>query len=208
MTENAKNPTLALSGIRVLALETSVSAPHCSRILGEMGAEVIKIEKPGEGDLVRHWDSAVRGLSSPLVWLNGNKRSFAIDAKKEAGREAIRKLAGEVDIFIENFAPGVAERLGLGSADLCDLNTRLVYCSLSGYGQDGPYREMKAYDLMIQGEAGMLATTGYPDKPAKVGVPIADLSTLSHWFHGWAIFRTSTGTGRKNRCVWVCGIIL
>jgi crotonobetainyl-CoA:carnitine CoA-transferase CaiB-like acyl-CoA transferase len=177
MTEAAAHPALALSGIRVLALETSVSAPHCSRILAEMGAEVIKIEKPGEGDLARNWDSAVRGLSSPLVWLNGGKRSFAIDAKKEAGQKAIRKLAGQVDIFIENFAPGVAERLGLGSADLCALNPGLVYCSLSGYGQDGPYRDMKAYDLMIQGEAGMLATTGYPDKPAKVGVPIADLST-------------------------------
>jgi len=199
MTENAKNPALALSGIRVLALETSVSAPHCSRILGEMGAEVIKIEKPGEGDLVRHWDSAVRGLSSPLVWLNGNKRSFAIDAKKEAGRNAIRKLAGQVDIFIENFAPGVAERLGLGSAELCALNSRLVYCSLSGYGQDGPYRDMKAYDLMIQGEAGMLATTGYPDKPAKVGVPIADLSTSMYAALGimLALFqRESTGRGQ------------
>ncbi len=199
MTEANQDSALALSGIRVLTLEASVSAPHCSRILGEMGAEVIKIEKPGEGDLARHWDSSVRGLSSPLVWLNGNKRSFAIDAKTQAGREAIRKLAAQVDIFIENFAPGVAERLGLGSAELCAANPRLVYCSLSGYGQDGPYRDIKAYDLMIQGEAGMLATTGYPDKPAKVGVPIADLSTSMYAALGimLALFqRQSTGRGQ------------
>ena len=197
MTET--KPDQALSGIRVLALEVSVSAPHCSRMLGEMGAEVIKIEKPGDGDLVRQWDSAVHGLSSPLVWLNGNKRSFAVDAKKEAGRNAIQKLAEKADIFIENFAPGVAERLGLGSAELCALNPRLVYCSLSGYGQDGPYRDVKAYDLMVQGEAGMLATTGYPGKPAKVGVPIADLSTSMYAALGimLALFqRESTGRGQ------------
>ncbi|HLF31484.1 MAG TPA: CaiB/BaiF CoA-transferase family protein [Xanthomonadales bacterium] len=199
MADNAPGPAQALSGIRVLAFEVSVSAPHCSRILGEMGAEVIKIEKPGEGDLTRHWDSAVRGLASPLVWLNGNKRSFAIDAKRTAGREAIRKLAGQVDVFIENFAPGVAERLGLGATELCRLNPRLVYCSLSGYGQDGPYRDMKAYDLMIQGEAGMLATTGYPDQPAKVGIPIADLATSMYAALGCvlALFqRGSTGRGQ------------
>jgi crotonobetainyl-CoA:carnitine CoA-transferase CaiB-like acyl-CoA transferase len=199
MTETAPDSGLALSGIRVLALETSVSAPHCSRILGEMGAEVIKIEKPETGDLVRHWDSAVKGLSSPLVWLNGNKRSFAIDAKKKSGRDAIRKLAERVDVFIENFAPGVAERLGLGADDLCAGNQGLVYCSLSGYGQDGPYRDMKAYDLMIQGEAGMLATTGYPDQPAKVGVPIADLSTSMYAALGivLALFqRQTSGKGQ------------
>jgi len=176
MAEGPHQSRPALAGVRVLSLETSVSAPHCSLILGQMGAEVIKIEKPGEGDVVRHWDTAVRGLSSPLVWLNGNKRSFAIDAKHQAGREALRKLAGQVDVFIENFAPGVAQRLGLGPAELHARHPRLICCSVSGYGQDGPYRDMKAYDLMIQGEAGMLATTGYPDLPAKVGVPIADLS--------------------------------
>lgn len=199
MTENAPGPAPALSGIRVLALETSVSAPHCTRLLAEMGAEVVKIEKPGEGDLVRHWDSAVRGLSSPLVWLNGGKRSLAIDAKKAAGRKVIRELAARADVFIENFAPGVAERLGLGVSDLCGANERLVYCSLSGYGRDGPYRDMKAYDLLIQGEAGMLATTGYPDKPAKVGVPIADLATSMYAALGivLALFqRQSTGRGQ------------
>jgi len=199
MAENAPGPALALSGIRVLALETSVSAPHCSHLLAEMGADVIKIEKPGEGDIVRHWDSAVRGLSSPLVWLNGSKRSLEIDAKKAAGRDVIRELAARADVFIENFAPGVAERLGLGPSDLCGANGRLVYCSLSGYGGDGPYRDMKAYDLLIQGEAGMLATTGYPDRPAKVGVPIADLATSMYAALGIVLAlyqRQSTGRGQ------------
>ena len=168
---------LALDGVRVLALEVSVSGPHCSRILGDMGAEVIKVEKPKTGDLIRGWDSVVRGLSSGFVWLNGNKRSFAVDIKTPAGREAVQRLAERVDVVLENFAPGVTDRLGLGAAELCARNPRLIYCSVSGYGQDGPYRDVKAYDLLIQGEAGIIATTGYPDKPAKVGVPITDLAS-------------------------------
>lgn len=175
--DRPKKPPLALDGVRVLALEVSVSGPHCSRILGDMGAEVIKIEKPGSGDLIRGWDSVVHGLSSGFVWLNGNKRSFAVDIKKPAGLEAVRRLAERVDVLLENFAPGVVDRLGLGTAELCARNPRLIYCSLSGYGQDGPYRDVKAYDLLIQGEAGIIATTGYPDKPAKVGVPITDLAS-------------------------------
>ncbi len=178
MTEYAaKKAPLALDGVRVLALEVSVSGPHCSRILGDMGAEVIKVEKPGTGDLIRGWDSVVRGLSSGFVWLNGNKRSFAVDIKKPAGREAVQRLAERMDVVLENFAPGVTDRLGLGAAELCARNQRLIYCSLSGYGQNGPYRDVKAYDLLIQGEAGIIATTGYPDKPAKVGVPITDLAS-------------------------------
>lgn len=168
---------LALDGVRVLALEVSVSGPHCSRILGDMGAEVIKVEKPKTGDVIRGWDSVVRGLSSGFVWLNGNKRSFAVDIKTPAGREAVQRLAERVDVVLENFAPGVTDRLGLGAAELCARNPRLIYCSVSGYGQDGPYRDVKAYDLLIQGEAGIIATTGYPDKPAKVGVPITDLAS-------------------------------
>ncbi|MDE3109000.1 MAG: CoA transferase [Acidobacteriota bacterium] len=170
-------PPLALDDIRVLALEVSVSGPHCTKILADMGAEVIKVEKPGTGDVIRGWDSVVHGLSSGFVWLNGNKRSFAIDIKKPAGRQALQKLADRVDIVLENFAPGVADRLGLGAAELCARNPRLIYCSLSGYGQDGPYRNVKAYDLLIQAEAGIIASTGYPDKPAKVGLPITDLAS-------------------------------
>jgi len=177
MAESPAPKPLALDGLRVLALEASVSGPHCSRILADMGAEVIKVEKPGTGDLIRGWDSVVRGLSSGFVWLNGNKRSFAVDIKKPAGLLAVRRLAERVDVLLENFAPGVADRLGLGAVELRTRNQRLIYCSLSGYGQDGPYRDVKAYDLLIQGEAGIIATTGYPDKPAKVGVPITDLAS-------------------------------
>jgi itaconate CoA-transferase len=189
----------ALDGIRVLALEASVSGPHCTKILADMGAEVIKVEKPGSGDVIRGWDSVVHGLSSGFVWLNGNKRSFAIDVKNPAGRQAVQKLAQQVDVVLENFAPGVAERLGLGASELCARNPRLIYCSLSGYGQDGPYRNVKAYDLLIQAEAGIIATTGYPDKPAKVGVPITDLASSMYATVGilLALFqRERTGRGQ------------
>lgn len=200
MPDNAsKHSAIALSGVRVLALEVSVAGPHCTRILGDMGAEVIKIEKPGTGDLIRNWDSAVRGLSSGYVWLNGNKRSFAVNVKKKAGLEAVLRLADRADVVLENFAPGVAERMGLGAAELCARNPRLIYCSLSGYGQDGPYRDVKAYDLLIQGEAGIIATTGYPDKPAKVGLPIIDLASSMYATVGilLALYqREKTGRGQ------------
>ncbi len=194
-----KKTPLALSGVRVLALEASVSGPHCTKMLADMGAEVVKIEKPGTGDLIRAWDSVVHGLSSGFVWLNGNKRSFAVDIKKPAGRQAVQRLAERMDVLLENFAPGVAGRLGLGAEELCARNPRLIYCSLSGYGQDGPYRDVKAYDLLIQGEAGIIATTGYPDKPAKVGVPITDLSSSMYAAVGilLALYqREKTGRGQ------------
>src|SRR3990170_644843 len=197
--ENDREGSRALSGIRVLSLEASVSGPHCSRILADMGAEVIKIEKPGEGDLIRQWDSAVHGLSSGYVWLNYNKRSLAINVKKPAGRDVVQRLAERVDVFIENFAPGVAARLGLGAAALREKNPRLIYCSISGYGQDGPYRDVKAYDLLIQGEAGIIASTGSPQQPAKVSIPIADLAVSMYGVTGILtalIQREKTGQGQ------------
>ncbi|MCH7977548.1 MAG: CoA transferase [Acidobacteria bacterium] len=196
---NPEKVPQALSGVRVLALETAVSGPFCSRILADMGAEVIKVEKPGTGDVVRQWDSAVRGLSSGFVWANRNKRSFAVDAKKPAGQEILLRLADQVDVFLENFAPGVAGRLGFGADELRRRNPRLIYCSLSGYGQDGPYRDVKAYDLLIQGEAGILATTGYPEKPAKVGIPIADIAASMYAALGTLLAlyqRERTGQGQ------------
>ena len=190
---------LALAGVRVLALEVSVSGPHCTRVLGDMGAEVIKIEKPKEGDLIRHWDSAVRGLSSGYVWLNYNKRSLALDVKKPAGLEILKRLVKTVDVFVENFAPGVAARLGLGYDELRAINPGLIYCSISGYGQGGPYKDLKAYDLLIQGEAGIIATTGSQDQPAKVSVPIADLACSMYAVTGilMALYqRQRTGRGQ------------
>jgi len=189
----------ALKGIRTVSLEVVVSGPFCTSILADMGAEVIKIERPETGDIVRHWDSAVRGLSSGYVWLNRNKRSLTVDVKKEAGKKIVHRLVQGSDIFFENFAPGVAERLGLGYKTLQALNPRLIYCSLSGYGQDGPYRDVKAYDLLIQGEGGIMATTGYPDRPAKASIPIADIASGMYSALGimLALFqRERTGKGQ------------
>ncbi len=166
----------ALDGVRVVAFEQVLSGPFCTSILGDMGAEIVKVERPGVGDLIRYWDKAVRGLSSGYVWLNRNKQSLTVDVKDERGREILYKLIRDADVFFENYAPGVAARSGLGYEKLKALNPRLVYCSLSGYGQDGPYRDVKAYDLLIQGEAGIISTTGYPDKPAKAGIAIADIA--------------------------------
>lgn len=190
----------ALSGLRVVSLEQVLAGPFCTAILGDMGAEVIKLERPGTGDLVRHWDSAVRGLSSGYVWLNRNKRSLSVDVKKVKGREIVHRLVRDADIFFENFAAGVAKRLGLGYEELQALNPRLIYCSLSGYGQDGPYRDVKAYDLLIQGEGGIIATTGYPDKPAKASIPIVDISAGMYSTLGilLALFqREKTGRGQS-----------
>jgi crotonobetainyl-CoA:carnitine CoA-transferase CaiB-like acyl-CoA transferase len=170
------NNSLPLKGIRVVAFEQVLSGPFGTEILADMGAEVIKVERPEVGDLIRHWDTAVRGLSSGYVWLNRNKRSFTLDIKKDAGREILYRLAEKADVFFENYAPGVTDRLDIGYEKLNQLNPGLVYCSISGYGQDGPYRDVKAYDLLIQGEGGIIATTGYPDRPAKAGLAIVDIA--------------------------------
>jgi len=167
----------ALDGVKILAFEQVLSGPFATCLLADMGAEVIKVERPGVGDVIRSWDSVVKGLSSGYVWLNRNKRSLTVDVKKEKGREILQELAKRSDIFFENYAPRVAGRLGLGYEKLSELNPRLIYCSLSGYGQDGPYRDVKAYDLLIQGEGGIIATTGYPDKPARAGIAIADIAS-------------------------------
>jgi len=170
-------PSRALDGVKILAFEQVLSGPFATCLLADMGAEVIKVERPGVGDVIRSWDSVVKGLSSGYVWLNRNKRSLTVDIKKEKGRELLQELATQCDIFFENYAPGVAGRLGLGYDKLSELNPRLIYCSLSGYGQDGPYRDVKAYDLLIQGEGGIIATTGYPDRPARAGIAIADIAS-------------------------------
>jgi itaconate CoA-transferase len=163
----------ALAGIRVVALEQAVAMPFCTLLLAALGADVVKVEPP-HGDVVRGWDDAVRGLSTGFVAFNTGKRDIALDAKTPEGRDVLRRLAAGADVFVENFAPGVAERLGVGAAELRAENPRLVYCSLSGYGQDGPYRDVKAYDLLVQGESGILLTNGTPEEPAKVGIPLTD----------------------------------
>ncbi len=200
MSPNKSDAQGALAGIRVVAFEQVLSGPFCTLLLSDMGAEIIKIEKPGTGDLIRHWDTAVRGLSSGYVWLNRNKQSLTVDVKKEKGREIVHRLVEKADVFFENTSPGVAARVGLGYEELSALNPRLIYCSLSGYGQDGPYRDIKAYDLLIQGEAGLIATTGYPDRPAKASIAIVDIAAGMYAALGisLALFqRERTGRGQS-----------
>ena len=194
-----KKPSRALDGVRVVAFEQVLAGPFCTCTLADMGAEVVKIERPGVGDLIRHWDKAVRGLSSGYVWLNRNKQSLTADVKQEQGREILHRLIRDADIFFENYAPGVAERSGLGYEKLQSINPRLIYCSLSGYGQDGPYRDVKAYDLLVQGEGGILATTGYPDKPARTSIAIVDIASGMYAALGIALAlfqREKTGEGQ------------
>lgn len=172
--------------------------PFASFWLAEMGADVIKIERPGEGDVIRGWDNAVRGMSTGFVWVNAGKRDLTVDLRRPEGRQIVARLAQGADVFLENFAPGVADRLGLGHEELLNASPRLIYCSLSGYGQDGPYRDVKAYDLLIQGESGLLLTNGTPDEPAKIGVPITDLiggATVAFGIACALVERHRTGRG-------------
>jgi itaconate CoA-transferase len=170
----------ALEGTRVVALEQAVAMPFCTLMLAALGADVIKVETPNRGDVVRGWDRVVGGLSTGFVAFNAGKRDLTVDAKHPEGRRLLRRLIERSDVFVENFAPGVAARLGLGAQRLRAIDPRLIYCSLSGYGQDGPYSEAKAYDLLVQGESGLLLTNGTEDQPAKVGIPVTDQIAGAH----------------------------
>lgn len=166
--------TLPLDGIRVVALEQAVVAPFCTRQLADMGADVIKIERPG-GDLARHYDGALNGVSAYFAWLNRGKRSIVLDVKAAGDHATCEKLIARADVFVHNLAPGAVERLGFGFEACAAKNPRLVWCGISGYGPDGPHRDRKAYDMLVQAEAGIIGMTGTPDAPAKVGVSIADI---------------------------------
>jgi itaconate CoA-transferase len=168
--------SLPLSGIRVVALEQAVSAPFCSRQLADMGADVIKVERPRGGDFARGYDGSLDGISAYFAWLNRGKRSVTLDLKQTADVETFSRLIGRADIFIHNLAPGSVERLGFGYDALAQRHPRLIWCAISGYGPDGPFREKKAYDYLVQAEAGVVSVTGSPDAPAKVGISIADIS--------------------------------
>jgi crotonobetainyl-CoA:carnitine CoA-transferase CaiB-like acyl-CoA transferase len=170
-------PKLPFNGLRVVALEQAVSAPFCSRQFADLGADVIKIERPDGGDFARAYDSAVKGLSAYFVWLNRGKRSIVLDLKSERGREICARLIARADVFLHNLAPGAVERLGFGYEELSARDPRLIWCGISGYGPDGPYRDKKAYDLLVQAESGVISLTGTPEAPAKVGVSMADISS-------------------------------
>jgi crotonobetainyl-CoA:carnitine CoA-transferase CaiB-like acyl-CoA transferase len=167
---------LPLSDIRVVALEQAVAVPLATRHLADLGADVIKIERPDGGDFARHYDGIVQGLSANFVWVNRGKRSVCLDLKVPQGLSAAVALAERADVFVQNLGPGVAERLGLGAAALRARNPRLIHCSLSGYGDDGPYQARKAYDFLIQGETGAASVSGTVDEPAKIGISVVDIS--------------------------------
>lgn len=186
-----------LAGVRVLACEQAVAGPFCSFVMAELGADVIKVERPTSGDVIRGWDDVVSGLSSGYVWLSGGKRDIAVNIQTTEGRDVIRSLVATADVFLENFAPGVMARLGLGYDQLSAANPGLVYCSLSGYGTNGPYRDAKAFDLLIQGESGILLMNGSPEEPAKVALPIVDLVAGSTALIGvLGALRTRDATGQ------------
>jgi crotonobetainyl-CoA:carnitine CoA-transferase CaiB-like acyl-CoA transferase len=160
-----------------VAWEHAVAAPLATRHLADLGADVVKVERPGRGDFARDYDSAVNGLSAHFVWLNRGKRSVALDLKEPPGRQAFDLLLDRADVFVHNQGPGAAERLGSSYADLHGRNPRLIACAISGYGPDGPHRDRKAYDLLLQGEAGVISLTGTPDSPAKAGISVADIAS-------------------------------
>ena len=165
-----------LDGITVIALEHVIAAPFCTRQLADLGARIIKIERPGDGDFARGYDTQVEGLSSHFVWVNRSKESLTLDLKQESALAILKSLLKTADVFIQNLAPGAAARMGLTAQALQKDNPGLILCSISGYGNDGPYRDKKAYDLLIQSEAGFLSVTGTPETPSKAGNSIADIA--------------------------------
>jgi itaconate CoA-transferase len=166
---------LPLAGVRVLALEQAVAGPLCTRHLGDLGADVIKVERPGGGDFARRYDTSVKGLSSYFVWLNRGKRSLSLDMKHPSATEVLRRLIERTDVLVQNLGPGAIDRLGLSPESLRKDYPSLVVCSISGYGSAGPYETRKAFDLLLQGEAGVIATTGTEEAPAKVGISVGDI---------------------------------
>ncbi|MDE2367667.1 MAG: CoA transferase [Burkholderiales bacterium] len=169
-----------LEGITVVTLEHAIAAPLCTRQLADLGARVIKVERPGVGDFARAYDARVRGLASHFVWTNRSKESLTLDLKHERAGEVLQRLLAQADVLVQNLAPGAAARLGLSFEALQPQHPKLIVCDISGYGDDperpGPYRDKKAYDLLIQSEAGFLAVTGTPESPAKAGCSIADIA--------------------------------
>jgi itaconate CoA-transferase len=166
-----------LGNVRILAMEHGLAGPLCTRLLADLGAEVVKIERPGSGDVTRGWDTAAGGLSTGFVWVNRGKRSVALDLKTPAARDALERLIARSDVFLQNFAVGVAERLGLDEPSVRALRPDIVYTDISGYGLDGPYARRSAYDLVVQGEVGLIAMNGTPEHPARIAVPVCDIGS-------------------------------
>jgi itaconate CoA-transferase len=187
-----------LAGITVVSIEQAVAAPFATRQLADLGARVIKIERPDEGDFARGYDRSVAGLSSYFVWLNRSKESLTLDLKQPAGQGILARLIERADVFVQNLAPGAADRLGTGSAELRTRHPRLITCDVSGYGSSGPYADKKAYDMLVQAEVGLVSITGTESMPSRVGISVADIAAGMYAYSGILtalLARHSTGTG-------------
>lgn len=188
---------LPLEGITVVAVEQAVSAPFATRQLADLGARVVKVERIDGGDFARGYDTAAGGLASHFVWCNRGKESIAVDLKDPRGLAVVRRLVADADVFVQNLAHGAAARLGLDAATLCAAHPRLIAVDISGYGSAGPYADKRAYDMLVQCEAGLVSVTGTPEQPVKAGIPAADIAAAMYAFSGVlaALLRRAT-TGR------------
>ncbi|MFA5522542.1 MAG: CaiB/BaiF CoA-transferase family protein [Castellaniella sp.] len=189
-----------LDGVTVISLEHAVAAPFCTRQLADLGARVIKVERPGAGDFARAYDERVKGLSSHFVWINRSKESLTLDLKQPEGRAILEALLARADVLVQNLAPGAAARMGLSWEALSPRHPRLIVCDISGYGEGGPYQDKKAYDLLIQSESGFLSVTGSPDQPAKAGCSISDIAAGMYAYSSILsslLLRERTGTGAR-----------
>ena len=198
MSPSSSPAPLPLDGITVVALEQAVAAPLATRHLADMGARVIKIERVGEGDFARRYDAAVHGLATHFVWLNRGKESIALDLKTERGLSILRRLIDRADVFVQNFAPGATTRLGLSAEDLRADHPELIVVDMSGYGDAGPFKERKAYDMLVQAEAGLISVTGSPEEVAKTGIPTSDIAAGMYALTsvlGALVRRGTTGAG-------------
>ena len=175
---------LPLEDITVVSLEHAIAVPFCTRQLADLGARVIKVERPGSGDFARDYDSRTKGLASHFVWVNRSKESLTLDLKQPQALAALKDLIANADVLVQNLAPGATARMGLGYDALSVAHPRLIVCDISGYGNDGPYRDRKAYDLLIQSEAGFLSVTGTPQEPSKAGNSIADIAAGMYAYTG------------------------
>ena len=187
-----------LDGITVVSLEHAIAAPFCTRQLADLGARVIKVERPGTGDFARAYDSRVKGLASHFVWTNRSKESLTLDLKQPGALAALKTLLGQADVLVQNLAPGAAARMGLGYDALSPAHPGLIVCDISGYGDNGPYRDKKAYDLLIQSEAGFLSVTGTPESPSKAGNSVADIAAGMYAYTNILsalLLRAKTGKG-------------
>jgi itaconate CoA-transferase len=188
---------LPLKGVTVVSIEQAVAAPFATRQLADLGARVIKIERPDGGDFARGYDTAVNGLSSYFVWLNRSKESLTLDLKRASGADILARLIARADVFVQNLAPGAAERLGSSPAALRERHPRLIVCNVSGYGGSGPYAGKKAYDLLVQSEVGLVSITGSHDAAARVGISVADIAAGMYAYSGvlTALFARATNGG-------------